>query len=84
MRAILNNKLYDTEKADFIFSISVPENNFCDDVKEFNVYKTKNGSVFAEQKGAECLISGEMLKTILSRPDCVDIYTKIFGEVEEA
>lgn len=84
MRAILDGKLYDTEKADFIFSISVPQNNFCDDANEFNVYKTKKGNVFAEHKGAECLISDSMLKTVLSRPDCVDIYIKAFGEVEEA
>lgn len=84
MKAILNGKLYDTEKADFIFSISIPQDIFHDDVNEFNVYKTKKGNVFAEHKGEECLISDDMLKIVLSRPDCVDIYIKVFGEVEEA
>lgn len=84
MKAILNNKLYDTEKADFIFRISIPKDIFHDDTNEFNIYKTKKGNVFAEQKGEEFLISDTMLKTILSRPDCVDIYVKVFGEVEEA
>ena len=32
----------------------------------------------------ERLISDNTLKNILSRPDCVDIYIKVFGEVEEA
>lgn len=84
MKAILNGKLYDTEKADFVFGISVPQDNFHNDVNEFNIYKTKNGNVFAEHKDKECLISDEMLKSILARPDCVDIYIKIFGGVEEA
>lgn len=84
MRAILNGKLYDTEKSDFILGISVPQNNFGGDVSEFNIYKTKNGNVFAEHMDEECLISDSILKTILSRPDCVDIYIKVFGEVEEA
>ena len=84
MKAILNNKLYDTEKADFIFRISIPKDIFHYDTNEFNIYKTKNGNIFAEQKDAECLIGDSMLKTILSRPDCVDIYVKVFGEVEEA
>ena len=84
MKAILNGKLYDTEKSDFVFGVSIPQDNFHDDVNEFNVYRTKNGNVFAEHKSAECLINDSMLKTILSRPDCVGIYIKIFGEVEEA
>lgn len=84
MKAILNGRLYDTDKSDFVFGISIPQDNFHDDVNEFNVYKTKNGNVFAVHKDAECLINDSMLKTILSRPDCVDIYIKVFGEVEEA
>lgn len=84
MKAILNGKLYDTEKSDFVFGASIPRDNFHDDVNEFNVYRTKNGNIFAEHKNAECLIDDGMLKTILSRPDCVDIYIEIFGKVEEA
>ncbi len=83
MKAILNNKLYDTEKAEFLFAVSVPQNNFCNDVNEFNVYKTEKGNIFAEHKNAECLVGENVLKTVLSRPDCVEIYIKIFGEVEE-
>lgn len=84
MRVILNNKLYDTEKAEFLIALSIPQNNFGGDVDEFNVYKTKNGNIFAENVTQDCLVSENKLKTILSRPDCVDIYIKIFGEVEEA
>lgn len=84
MKAILNGKLYDTEKSDFIFSISITKGAFHEYVNEFNVYRTKKGNIFAEHKDAECLISDSMLKTVLSRPDCVDIYIKVFGEVEEA
>ena len=84
MKAILNNKLYDTEKAEFILGISVPQNNFGGDVDKFNIYKTKKGNVFAEHMDEERLLSDNTLKNILSRPDCVDIYIKVFGEVEEA
>lgn len=84
MRAILNNKLYDTEKAEFLIGLSIPQNNFGGDVDELNIYKTKSGNIFAENVTQDCLVSENKLKTILSRPDCVDIYIKIFGEVEEA
>lgn len=84
MRAILNNKLYDTEKAEFLFSVSVPLNDFHETVNEFNVYKTAKGNIFAEHKNTECLVGENVLKTVLSEPDCVDIYIRIFGEVEEA
>lgn len=84
MKAILKGKLYDTEKAEFLYALSIPQNDFCDTVNEFNVYKTSKGNIFAEHKNAKCLVSENILKTVLSRPDCVDIYIKIFGEVEEA
>lgn len=84
MKAVLNNKLYDTEKAEFLYAVSIPQNDFCDTVNEFNIYKTAKGNIFAEHKNGECLINESTLKSILQRPDCVDIYTKIFGEVEEA
>lgn len=84
MRAILNNKLYDTEKAEFLFAVSLPQNDFHENVNEFNVYKTAKGNIFAEHKTAECLVGENVLKTVLSRPDCVEIYIKIFGEVEKA
>lgn len=50
MRAILNNKLYDTEKAEFLYAVSIPQNDFCDTVNEFNIYKTEKGNIFAEHK----------------------------------
>lgn len=84
MKAMLNNKLYDTEKAEFLCAISIPQDDFHDAVNEFNVYKTAKGNIFAEHKNAKCLVGENILKTVLSRPDCIDIYIKIFGEVEEA
>ncbi len=84
MRAILNGKLYDTEKAEFICCVSILENDFHEATNEFNVYKTKKGNVFAEHKNSKCLVADSVLKVALQRPDCVDIYIKIFGEVEEA
>lgn len=84
MRAILNNKLYDTEKADFLIALSIPQNNFGGDVDELNIYKTKSGNIFVENVTQDCLVGENKLKTILSRQDCVDIYINIFGEVEEA
>lgn len=84
MRAILNNKLYNTEKSEFLYAVSIPQGDFHDTVNEFNIYKTANGNIFAEHKNAKCLVGENILKTVLSRPDCVDIYIKIFGEVEDA
>lgn len=84
MKAILNGKLYDTDKSEFIFSITIPLNDFHETVNEFNIYKTAKGNIFAEHENACCLVGENILKTILSRPDCVDIYIKIFGEPEEA
>lgn len=84
MKAILNNKLYDTDKAEFILAIKIPQNDFCDTAYEFNIFKTAKGNIFAEHKSAGCLIDESILKTILSRQDCIDIYIKIFGKVEEA
>lgn len=84
MKAILNNKLYDTDNAECIFGIEIPQNDFHDTANKLIVYKTEKGNIFAEHKNAGCLVGENMLKTILSRPDCVDIYIKIFGEVEEA
>ncbi len=84
MKAILNGKLYDTEKAEFIYCVSIPTNDFHETTNEFDVYKTKKGNIFAEHKNSECLVADNVLKAALQRPDCVDIYIKIFGEVEEA
>lgn len=84
MKAILNGKLYDTEKADLIWRISLPTNDIHEGFNEFNIYKTVKGNIFAEHKNGECLVNENTLKSILQRPDCVDIYIKIFGEVEEA
>lgn len=46
MKAILSGKLYDTEKSDFVFGVSIPQYNFHDDVNEFNVYRTKKRKCF--------------------------------------
>lgn len=84
MKAILNGKLYDTEKSDLIWRVSLPTSDIREPFNDFDIYKTAKGNIFAEHKNGECLINENTLKSILQRPDCVDIYVKVFGEVEEA
>jgi len=82
MRAILNERLYDTDKAKLIYKIYVPINKLHSE--EFNVYRTAQGRIFAEYISEERLIDEDRLKRILSYPDCIDIYETLFGKVKEA
>lgn len=77
MRAIFNNKLYDTEKSE----------NICN-FYGHSVYKTKNGTLFmvyeddATEERMLCLSELE-IKDFIGK-HFPDIYIELFGEVEEA
>lgn len=77
MRAIFNNKLYDTEKSE----------NICN-FHGRSVYKTKNGTLFMVYEDANTKEKVFYMDQIGIR-DFIgkhfpDIYIKLFGEVEEA
>ena len=74
MKAIINNKLYDTETAEVVISR-------CD----FVIYKTLKGAYFKHNlvTAEVTILTKEAVKRILGRLD-PDEYIKRFGEVEEA
>lgn len=74
MRAIIKNKLYDTENSENIC-------NFTD----HSVYKTKNGTLFITCNSKNIISSTSQpdIRDFIGK--CFpDIYIKLFGEVEEA
>lgn len=77
MRAILNNKLYDTEKSE----------NICN-FHGHSVYKTKNGTLFMIRENdttkEKVLYMDEIGIRDFIGEHFPDIYIKLFGEVEEA
>lgn len=81
MKAILDGKLYDTEKSE----------KLCD-FDYHTAYRTKNGTLFTvfthfDENGKRKEIidnkDQEKIKGAIGL-NCPDIYIKIFGEVEEA
>lgn len=81
MKAILNGKLYDTERSEKLCVFDY-----------HTLYRTKNGTLFTvftyfDEKGnrKESIdnTDSEKIKNIIGI-NCPDIYIKIFGEVEEA
>ena len=84
MRAIVNGKLYDTEKAKrignttYLPQIGKYEKHLC-------VYKTESGNIFAEILEEGILLDADEIKKICSgNPKAVDTYIEIFGMPEEA
>lgn len=78
MRAIVNGKLYDTEKAEHICYLYHSDTGY-------NVYKTQKGNIFAVNVLSDIFIDGEQLKRELSgSPYRTDDYIRIFGIPEEA
>lgn len=79
MKAIVNGKLYDTEKARNITSLT-------EDGKEaFEIYITKKGNIFAVDVIKEIILDSDKLKKLLEgKPKCTDAYIEIFGMPEEA
>lgn len=81
MRAIVNGKLYDTEKATRIGNtICFPQIG-----KYLCIYKTESGNIFAESLEEGILLDADDIKKICSgNPKAVDAYIEIFGMPEEA
>lgn len=84
MRAIVNGKLYDREKATRIGNtIHLPQIGKHE--KYLCVYKTESGNIFAESLEEGILLDADEIKKICSgNPKAVDAYIKIFGMPEEA
>lgn len=97
MKKIINNKLYDTEKGEKIFSFRQKRKtgNFgnLNIYSWFNVevYKTKKNNYFfygyikdsLDNKEYLEVVSEENIKEIMKELD-PDKYIKLFGEIEEA
>lgn len=78
MRAIVNGKLYDTEKAEHTLSL-------CFDNVQIDIYLTRNKNILAVNTLEGTIIDSEQLKKIFEGyPECVDAYIEIFGMPEEA
>lgn len=90
MRKIINGKIYDTEKAEYLGSYDngCCRNNFS--FYEAELYKTKKGNYFI-WVGGRCMggsniytVSKEQARQWAEKHLKIDDYIRIFGEVEEA
>lgn len=78
MRAIVNGKLYDTEKAKNTLVLSL-------EGIRYDIYMTQNGNVFSVDTLNDTILDSEQLRKMLERKTgCVDAYIEIFGMPEEA
>lgn len=78
MKAIIENKLYDTDKSE-LFRVVLHPNGM-----ELKIYKTPKGAIFGVNEKEEYVIDESVLKECLKTPSCVDVYIELFGEFEEA
>mgnify|MGYP006960923397 CR=1 FL=1 len=76
MKQIIDGKLYDTEKADYVVSVETSDHI------DMNIFKTRNGVYFGVSPSKE-ILNERMLKTYLGRK-IPDLYIQLFGEVDEA
>lgn len=89
LKKIINNKLYDTEKADLIIEYTTPiESRLLKGLYsryDAKLYKTKKGSWFRVVNTVtpklEAVNEKEAKEIVKLDPD---LYIKLFGEVEEA
>lgn len=85
MRAIVNGKLYDTEKSTKKLDdwISIPKRD--KNADNYVVYETAKGNIFARNLRKDILIDAGQIQELLNGdPKSVDTYIKIFGMPEEA
>lgn len=77
MQQIINDKLYDTDTAELIYSYKDP-------LKERNYYRSKMGAFFVHYIGIGKmeLVDAQVIKDILAERD-VSKYIDIFGKVAE-
>lgn len=78
MKAIIKDKLYDTEKSELFRIVLHPSG------MELKIYKTLKGAIFAVNEKEEYVIDEAVLKECLRTPACADVYIELFGEPEEA
>lgn len=78
MRAIVNGKLYDTEKGKNTLVLSL-------EGIRYDIYMTQNGNVFSVDTLNDTILDSEQLRKMLERKTgCVDAYIEIFGMPKEA
>lgn len=80
MRKIIDGKLYDIDKAEVIHSELYL-------FKRRSLYRTKNGAWFMfyhANKEIDPMTDEEVMEYLGERDECIDIYLKYFGGVEEA
>ena len=93
MKAIINNKIYDTTKAEAIIDYRRKVNEgeilnsgvyYCP-YHNFTLYKTAKGSYFEHDKTKDIIsvLSEEIARDIVRKLE-PDLYIKLFGDVEEA
>lgn len=82
MRAIVNGKLYDTEKSKFLQSVSPLINKV--HIKHMDVFRTRKGNIFAVDTDTNDFIESVQLKELLGGTGNVSAYIEIFGMPEEA
>jgi hypothetical protein len=80
MRKIINGKLYDTDTAEPIYTELYL-------FKRRTLYRTKKGNWFMfyhANKEIRPMTDEEVMEYLGERDECIDIYLKYFGSVEEA
>lgn len=99
MKIIINNKLYDTDKAKLLFTYQQKvchSGLFCDmyPYHKVRVYKTDKGTYFKyigepaesgweDDKREILLLTEEDVKSLLIELNLIDKYIEVFGEVKE-
>lgn len=74
MKAIIDNKLYDTEKAECLGAFSFGD----------KLYRTAKGILYVVVGYSDELIVDQQKVKVFVGKYAPDIYVKIYGEVEEA
>lgn len=83
MRAIVNGKLYDTEKSTRTMVIFIPESD--SHTKTLDIYFTAKGNIFAVCRSEDIILSPAQIRELLNgRPDLIEAYMSLFGMPEEA
>lgn len=83
MRAIVNGKLYDTEKSMLLIVIFVPDGD--SHTKTLDAYRTPKGNIFAVCRSQEIILDSDQIKELLNgKPELKEAYINLFGMPEEA
>lgn len=83
MRAIVNGKLYDTEKSKHTMTICIPKKDSHE--KILDLYLTSKMNIFAVCWAENIMFSPSQIRELLNgRPDLIEAYMNLFGMPEEA